>query len=247
MNQYAPKAEIWLGEGGGSGCGEGDATHQQLSNTATDMYWWLDALGNTAVHGHQRFLRETLAGGWYGMMNLTSMEVYPDYYAALLFTRLMGPTVLGVSVAQQPAPSASSPVRAYSHCNRAKGKLTVMLLNLGGQVSVKLLDSSSSSGGGGKATSKSKSKSKSKESPEDLLAGAGAAAAGYDIYRLQPGPEGAKSHSVKLNGAVLKLGPEGELPPMPGARSTARAIDMAPLDIVFCVLDAPATASRCGS
>eukprot|EP01052_Picozoa_sp_SAG31_P066058 SAG31_NODE_24865_length_473_cov_0.454545_2_plen_59_part_01 len=58
------------------------------------MYWWLDALGETAAHGVQRFLRETLAGGWYGITNLTSMEVYPDYYAALLFNRLMGTKVL---------------------------------------------------------------------------------------------------------------------------------------------------------
>ena len=48
-----------MGEGGGTGCGEGPASHQMLSNTAVDMYWWLDALGNTAAHGHQRFLRET--------------------------------------------------------------------------------------------------------------------------------------------------------------------------------------------
>jgi hypothetical protein len=30
VEQYAPKAEVWLGEGGGAGCGEGDATHQQV-------------------------------------------------------------------------------------------------------------------------------------------------------------------------------------------------------------------------
>eukprot|EP01043_Picozoa_sp_COSAG02_P057054 COSAG02_NODE_6865_length_3317_cov_148.665631_2_plen_153_part_00 len=77
LKQIAPKAEIWLGEGGGTGCSEGDATHQQASNEAVDMYWWLDALGDTAAHGVQRFLRETLAGGWYGLTNLTSMEVYP--------------------------------------------------------------------------------------------------------------------------------------------------------------------------
>ena len=71
-----------------------------LSNEAVDMYWWVDALANTAVHGHQRFLRETLAGGWYGITNLTSMEVYGDYYAALLFSRLLGPTVLKASIVQ---------------------------------------------------------------------------------------------------------------------------------------------------
>ena len=55
----AVRQEVWVGEGGGTGCGEGPASHQLLSNTAVDMYWWLDALGNTAAHGHQRFLRET--------------------------------------------------------------------------------------------------------------------------------------------------------------------------------------------
>ena len=34
------------------------------SNQAIDMYFYLDALAETAAAGHQRFLRETLAGGW---------------------------------------------------------------------------------------------------------------------------------------------------------------------------------------
>ena len=51
VKQHAPKAEVWVGEGGGQGCSEGSTTRQVRSNTAIDMFWWLDALGNTAVHG----------------------------------------------------------------------------------------------------------------------------------------------------------------------------------------------------
>jgi hypothetical protein len=65
----------------------------------TDVYWWLDALGALARSGQQRWLRETLDGGWYGLVNLTSMEVYPDFYSALLFSKLMSPEVLAVTVA----------------------------------------------------------------------------------------------------------------------------------------------------
>jgi hypothetical protein len=155
-----------------------------------------------------------------------SQVVYPDYYAALLFTRLMGPTVLKVAVTQDPTPSASSPLRAYSHCSREKGKLTVLLINLGPQVSVKLADYLGSAA------------LLEQLQPSDHAVG------GHDIYRLEAGPEGRQSHSVRLNGITLELGAQGELPAMPALKSIAASIEMAPLDIVFCVLDAPVTACR---
>ena len=48
---------------------------------------------------------------------------------ALLFTKLMGPTVLSASIVQTPAPEPASPVRVYAHCARDRG-VTVMLINL---------------------------------------------------------------------------------------------------------------------
>lgn len=48
IHQLAPKTEIWLGEGGGTGCSEGDATHQQASNEAIDMYQLRHKLLETA-------------------------------------------------------------------------------------------------------------------------------------------------------------------------------------------------------
>ena len=71
---------------------------------------------------------------------LVAMGVWQDYFGALLFTRLMGPRVMHVSVAN------SSTVRAWGHCGSptvdatndarglrgsvAKTELTLLLLNL---------------------------------------------------------------------------------------------------------------------
>lgn len=62
---------------------------------------------------------------------LVAMGVWQDYFGALLFTRLMGPRVMNVSVAN------SSTVRAWGHCGSptvrgsgAKNELTLLLLNL---------------------------------------------------------------------------------------------------------------------
>jgi hypothetical protein len=62
-----------------------------------------------ARSGQQRWLRETLAGGWYGLVNLTSIEVYPDFYSALLFTKLMGPEVLAAHPQRTPMPKTQVP------------------------------------------------------------------------------------------------------------------------------------------
>ena len=202
IHQELPQAEIWLGEGGGTGCSEGPATHQMASNEAVDMYWWLDALGSTAVHGHQRFLRETLAGGWYGLTNLTSMQVYPDYYAALLFSRLMGPIVLSADVAQTPKPAPSSPIRAYAHCHRTKG-LSILLINLGTTANVTLADHLG----------------RSLLPVQDISLSDDGIGSQYEVYRLAPpaaAAGGQTSHSVQLNGQILELGVNGALPRLLG-------------------------------
>eukprot|EP01045_Picozoa_sp_COSAG04_P048923 COSAG04_NODE_19028_length_426_cov_1.391437_1_plen_97_part_01 len=51
LEKYAPSAEIWLGEGGGTGCGGGPVTTQPLSNTNRDIFWYLDTLGDLAKSG----------------------------------------------------------------------------------------------------------------------------------------------------------------------------------------------------
>ena len=45
------------------------------------------------------------------------IEVYPDFYAALLFSKLMGPEVLAATVTT----GVQYSPKAYAHCAREKG------------------------------------------------------------------------------------------------------------------------------
>jgi hypothetical protein len=77
------------------------------------------------------------------------MEVYPDYYAALLFTRLMGPTVLAPTVQQTPTPDPSAPLRAYAHCTRAAATAETATAGMAGD---KTVVSNETADGGGDVT-----------------------------------------------------------------------------------------------
>ena len=112
------------------------------------------------------------------------LMVDQDYYAALLFNRLMGTTVLSASVAQTPTPDPSSPVRAYAHCHRDSnrgdaGVVTVLLINLGGQANVTIVD----------------------QLQTDML-GPATETGVVDIYRLAPPrAAGRTSHQVQVRKA----------------------------------------------
>jgi pectin methylesterase-like acyl-CoA thioesterase len=221
LQEYAPNVELWLGEGGGSGCSGGPlplppAPSPMLSNTNKDVDRYLSALGELAKSGKTRFLRETIAGGWYGLTNLTFQHdasvaavVYPDYYAALLFTRLLGPRVLSVSLNN----SASPKLAAYAHCARDNKSTSLLLLNMDENMTTSAV----------------------------LQVSGAVASSTHDIYRLSPG---ADAYSLKLNGVELVLGGKGgpgslpELPPVQGSGPVV----LAPLDVVFVVVPT----SACG-
>eukprot|EP01116_Phalansterium_solitarium_P007948 TRINITY_DN2103_c0_g1_i1.p1 TRINITY_DN2103_c0_g1~~TRINITY_DN2103_c0_g1_i1.p1 ORF type:complete len:501 (+),score=113.45 TRINITY_DN2103_c0_g1_i1:1643-3145(+) len=124
--QHAPHAELWVGESAA-------AWHSGQANT-TDAFisslWYIDQSSQLAAHGHKAFCRQTLVGGWYGLLNWTNFEPNPDYFTALLFKRLMGGRVLPTSVA------ASSPqLRAYAQCSGlTSGGVTVAIINLSDSV-----------------------------------------------------------------------------------------------------------------
>ena len=63
VKRFGPSTEMWLGEGGGIGSsGVGG-----VSNAFWSSIFFADTLGNLAKNGQQRFLRQTLAGGHYGL------------------------------------------------------------------------------------------------------------------------------------------------------------------------------------
>lgn len=71
---------------------------------------YLDQLGMAAVHNTRVYCRQTLIGGFYGLLNKTTFVPTPDYYSALLWHRLMGDGVLSVDS------NASPFLRVYAHC-----------------------------------------------------------------------------------------------------------------------------------
>jgi heparanase 1 len=124
VNTGAPSASIWMGETGGAY----NSGHPGVTDAFMSGFWYLDNMATLARYGHQAFCRQTLIGGNYGLLNTTTLEPNPDFYTALLWSRLMGEGVLDVST-DSDSPAS---LRAYAHCTRgaADGSVTLLLLNL---------------------------------------------------------------------------------------------------------------------
>lgn len=120
--EHAPGAQVWLGEIGNSQCGGAPGVSDRFAGTL----WWVDLLGLIAKRGQQVVIRQTLTGSDYGLLDDVTFEPYPDYWASLLWKRLMGPTVLDAQVADLRT------VRAWAHCsNQTEGGVALIVSNLG--------------------------------------------------------------------------------------------------------------------
>ena len=132
VSKAAPRAEIWLGEGGGAY----NSGSPNVTNAYNSAFWFVDQLGALSSTGHSSYCRQTLAGGFYGLLDSDSLRPNPDYFALLAWTQLMGREVLQVSRGQ--AASAST-LRAYAHCmapsavNFMPGGVTLVFINLSNQ------------------------------------------------------------------------------------------------------------------
>lgn len=118
-DQYLPGKPMWLTETAEAACG-GDPFAGQFADT----FRFLNQLGALAQKGVQVVMRNTLASSDYGLLNENTLDPKPDFWAALLWKRLMGPVVL------DPGPSRGSPLRIYAQCAKdKKGGVTLLLLN----------------------------------------------------------------------------------------------------------------------
>lgn len=123
--------EVWMGETGGafnSGC-------NGSTNAFMSAFWYANALGGFAQRGHDMFCRQTLTGGNYELINKVTNDPNPDFYAALLFGRLMGSTVLAPVNSRE---ARDEGLAVYAHCLPlnahteelyALGAVTVLFLN----------------------------------------------------------------------------------------------------------------------
>jgi heparanase 1 len=123
----APGLALWLGETGNAQCGG----EPMVSDRFVSSLWWTDQLGLMAARGQQVMVRQALIGSDYGLLDSSTLEPRPDYFASVLYKRLMGSIALDVI-----RDDAGDPfVRTYAHCaapraGHAPGSATLLAINL---------------------------------------------------------------------------------------------------------------------
>ena len=106
-DEHLPDTPTWIGETAQAACG-GD----RWAATARDVPRYVDTLGRLADGDGDVVFHNTLAASDYGLLDEDGFETRPNYWAALLWARLMGPRVL--TVAEQPTADGLS---VYAHCS----------------------------------------------------------------------------------------------------------------------------------
>lgn len=194
----SPKSAIWMGEGGG--CYNSGSNN--VTNAFNSGFWYLDQMGSFAATGHGAFCRQTLAGGYYGLLDTDSrgnvIRPNPDYYSLLLWSRLMGQSVLQATSADQQT------LRVYAHCTSpdapgySAGAITLLLINL----------SNSTAAQPGQLTTTEQANLLSLPREEYILSSACGDTDTADERVL------LACREMLLNGRLLALTPDGQIPPL---------------------------------
>ena len=95
-DKYVPGGEMWVTESGDAG-GGGDT----WASTYLDVLRTLNELGEFVTITDGVIFHNTLASSDYGFLKHGTFEPRPNYFAALLWTRLMGHTVYNSGIAIQ--------------------------------------------------------------------------------------------------------------------------------------------------
>jgi len=120
-DRFEPGKPLWLTETAQTACG-GD----HWASTFLDSFRYLNQLGSLARLGVQVHMHNTLAASDYGLLDENSYEPRPNYWAALLWRRLMGTTVL------DPGASPAPDLQVYAQCLRFRpGGVALLVINAG--------------------------------------------------------------------------------------------------------------------
>ena len=109
-DKYMPGKPMWLNETAEAACG-GDALAAQF----VDTFRFLNQLGTLAQKGVKVVMHNTLAASDYGLVDESTLEPRPDYWAGVLWKQMMWTTVL------KPEAQSDSSVRVYAQCMRGSG------------------------------------------------------------------------------------------------------------------------------
>ncbi len=110
---------MWLTETAEAACG-GD----RWASTFLDSFRYLNQLGDLAKRGVQVHMHNTLAASDYGLLDEKTFEPRPNYWAAFLWRRFMGTTVLDAGR------FAEAGLHVYAHCQRDQpGGISLLVIN----------------------------------------------------------------------------------------------------------------------
>lgn len=119
-DRFEPGKPLWITETAEAACG-GD----RWASTFLDTFRYLDQHAHMAQKGVKVYMHNTLAASDYGLLDQKSLAPRPDYWAAWLWSRLMGDTVLDPGAAPTPQ------VRLYAQClKQHPGGVTLLAMNL---------------------------------------------------------------------------------------------------------------------
>ena len=194
-NQFEPGKPIWITEIADAACGG-----NPWANTFLDTFRYLDQHGRLARDGVSVAFHNTLASSEYGLLDQNTFAPRPNYWAALLWRRLMGQNVLD--------PGASRPdLTLYAQCLPGhRGGVTLLAINT------------------------SRTDTRSIELPM--------AAERYTLTA-----EKLEATYVRLNGQVLDLVDNNELPAFHGQHIASGQVDFAPASISFLAIEGAANGS----
>lgn len=118
-DRFEPGKPMWLTETAETACGGNPWAADFI-----DSFRYLNQLGILAKRGVQVVMHNTLDASDYGLLDEATLQPRPNYWAALLWRRLMGTTVLDASSSQAPN------LYVYAHCLRKqRGGVALLMLN----------------------------------------------------------------------------------------------------------------------
>jgi heparanase len=118
-DHFEPGKPLWVTETADAACGG-----NPWAATFLDSFRFLNQFARLAQHGVQMVAHNTLAASDYGLLDEKTFAPRPNFWAAVLWRRLMGAVVLDAGVAP------SHDLYLYAQCMRGqRGGVTVLAIN----------------------------------------------------------------------------------------------------------------------
>jgi hypothetical protein len=118
-DRFEPEKPLWVTETADAACG-GNA----WASTFLDTFRYLVEHAGLARRGVKVIMHNTLAASDYGLLDQNTLEPRPNYWATVLWHKLMGTTVLDPQV--PPAPNTY----VYAQCGvGGRGGVTLLIIN----------------------------------------------------------------------------------------------------------------------